>query len=113
MITFKNLKKTAFTVFMTLTTTSAAGQDLLARQAPVDRKMKAVDSIVLNRLIEQEMLENPAGDLYNEWDNELTHYSGSILPDETTIDLRGSVSSLLTSVPVGDASTRASTSRSI
>ena len=70
---------------MTLTATSAAGQDLLARQAPVDRKMKAVDSIVLNRLIEQEMLENPAGDLYNEWDNELTHYSGSILPDETRV----------------------------
>ena len=64
MISIKNLKKTAFLFFLTLTTTSAAGQDLLARQAPVDRKMK-------------------------EWDNELTHYSGSILPDETTIDLRG------------------------
>ena len=89
MISIKNFKKTAFLFFLTLTTTSAAGQDLLARQAPVDRKMKAVDSIVLNKLIEQEMLENPAGDLYDEWDNELTHYSGSVLPNETTIDLRG------------------------
>ena len=89
MISIKIFKKTAFLFFLTLTTTSAAGQDLLARQAPVDRKMKAVDSIVLNKLIEQEMLENPAGDLYDEWDNELTHYSGSILPNETTIDLRG------------------------
>ena len=89
MIKFSNLKKTVFFVFATLTATSAAGQDLLARQAPVDRKMKAVDSIVLNRLIEQELLENPAGDLYDEWDNELTHYSGNTLPDEMTIDLRG------------------------
>jgi hypothetical protein len=54
----KNLKTTAFISLMMLTTTSAAGQDLLARQAPVDRKMKAVDSIALNRLIEQEIYEN-------------------------------------------------------
>ena len=85
----KNLKATAFLSIMMLTTTSAVGQDLLARQAPVDRKMKAVDSIALNRLIEQEMFENPAGDLYDEWDNELTHYQGIAIPDETTIDLRG------------------------
>ena len=84
----KNLKATAFLSIMMLTTTSAVGQDLLARQAPVDRKMKAVDSIALNRLIEQEMFENPAGDLYDEWDNELTHYQGIAIPDETTIDLR-------------------------
>ena len=51
--------------------------------------MKAVDSIALNRLIEQELFENPAGDLYEEWDNDLTHYNGSTIPDETTIDLRG------------------------
>ena len=61
-----NLKTTALLSLMIFTTTSAAGQDLLARQAPVDRKMKAVDSIALNRLIEQEMFENPAGDLYDE-----------------------------------------------
>lgn len=89
MIKYRNLFKTAFFVLAALTASSASAQDLLARQAPVDRKMKAVDSIVLNRLIEQEMFENPAGDIYDEWDNELTHYSGSPLPDETTIDLRG------------------------
>lgn len=89
MIDHRNLFKTAFFVLAALTASSASAQDLLARQAPVDRKMKAVDSIVLNRLIEQEMFENPAGDIYDEWDNELTHYSGSPLPDETTVDLRG------------------------
>jgi len=89
MIKYRNLFKTAFFVLAALTASSASAQDLLARQAPVDRKMKAVDSIVLNRLIEQEMFENPAGDIYDEWDNELTHYSGSPLPDETTVDLRG------------------------
>ena len=89
MITIKILKSAALLTFMAFTSPPAQGQDLLARQAPVDRKMKAVDSIVLNRLIEQEMFENPSGDLYDEWSNNLTHYSGVTLPDEATIDLRG------------------------
>ena len=74
---------------MSFTSLPSQGQDLLARQAPVDRKMKAVDSIALHRLIEQETFENPAGDLYDEWDNQLTHYNATVLPDEATIDLRG------------------------
>ena len=89
MMILKSLKSAVLLTFMALTSTPSQAQDLLARQAPVDRKMKAVDSIVLNRLIEQEMYENPAGDLYDEWDNQLTHYSGAGLPEETTIDLRG------------------------
>ena len=90
MIIAKSLKSVALLVMTVFASTPSQAQDLLARQAPVDRKMKAVDSIALNRLIEQEMFENPAGDLYDEWDNELTHYSGAALPDETTIDLRPS-----------------------
>ena len=89
MITIKIFKTTVLLALMSFTSLPSQGQDLLARQAPVDRKMKAVDSIVLHRLIEQEVFENPAGDLYEEWDNELTHYSSSTLPDETTVDLRG------------------------
>ena len=89
MIIGKIFKTTALLALMSFTSLPSQGQDLLARQAPVDRKMKAVDSIVLHRLIEQETFENPAGDLYEEWDNELTHYSSSALPDEATIDLRG------------------------
>ena len=47
------------------------GQDLLARQAPIDRKMKAVDSVALNRLIMNEMLESPAADLYEDWETNM------------------------------------------
>ena len=84
-----SLKATFILALMSFTSLPSQGQDLLARQAPVDRKMKAVDSIALNRLIEQEIYENPSGDLYEEWDNVLTHYQGNIIPDETTVDLRG------------------------
>ncbi len=89
MITVKIFKTTVILALMSFTSLPSQGQDLLARQAPIDRKMKAVDSIVLHRLIEQETFENPAGDLYEEWDNQLTHYNASVLPDEATIDLRG------------------------
>ena len=75
---------------ISLSATSLQAQDLLARQAPVDKKMKKVDSVALNRLIYQEMLDNPASDLYDEFDNISTHYRANTpLPDEATIDLRG------------------------
>ena len=88
----KTIKTTLILAVMSLTTTSMQAQDLLARQAPVDKKMKKVDSVALNRLIYQEMLDNPASDLYDEFDNISTHYHGALgttLPDTATIDLRG------------------------
>ena len=87
----KYLKTTLILVVASLLTIPVQGQDLLARQAPVDKKMKKVDSVALHRLIFQEMLENPAADLYEEWDTEMTHYhnANGILPDTATIDLRG------------------------
>ncbi len=87
----KYLKKTLILAVASLLTIPVQGQDLLARQAPVDKKMKKVDSVALHRLIFQEMLENPAADLYEEWDTEMTHYhnANGILPDTATIDLRG------------------------
>ena len=74
---------------MSLSTLPMQGQDLLARQAPVDKKLKKVDSVALHQLIYQEMLDNPASDLYDEFDNISTHYRANTpLPDEATIDLR-------------------------
>ena len=46
--------------------TSVQAQDLLARQAPVDRKMKAVDTLVLRSIIEREQEQSPAASLYND-----------------------------------------------
>jgi len=86
----KTIKTTLILAVMSLSAASMQAQDLLARQAPVDKKMKQVDSVELNRLIYQEMLDNPASDLYDEFDNVSTHYRANTpLPDEATIDLRG------------------------
>ena len=86
----KTIVKSIILALMSLSATSMQAQDLLARQAPVDKKMKKVDSVALSHLIYQEMLENPAADLYDEFDNVSTHYrTNTPLPNEATIDLRG------------------------
>ena len=64
------------------------GQDLLASQAPVDRTMKAVDSLMLQRLIVVEEETSPAVELYNTWNNQYSFQAG-VLPDSLRIDLRG------------------------
>ena len=83
-----NIKKLAVLAFATFVATPVAAQDLLAKQAPVDRKMKAVDSMVLKRIIEQEERYNPSADLYEDWNNVYAHRE-TTLPDSFRIDLRG------------------------
>ncbi|MBQ9645808.1 MAG: peptidoglycan DD-metalloendopeptidase family protein [Prevotella sp.] len=83
----KKLKKIAFIALASIAALPAAGQDLLASQAPIDRKMKAVDSVFLQKLIQTEELESPAGELYEDWDNIYAHRP-TTLPDSFRIDLR-------------------------
>ena len=84
----KKLRTFAITALMSVSALPIAGQDLLARQAPIDRKMKAVDSVALNRLIQIEQTGSPAADLYDDWDNKYAHRATE-LPDSFRIDLRG------------------------
>ena len=44
---------------------SALAQDLIASQAPIERKQKAVDSLTITRLVEREIIETPSTDLYS------------------------------------------------
>ncbi len=62
-------------------------QDLLARQAPIDRRARTVDTLALQRIMEREMEENPSYELYEEWDNTYAHRAG-VLPETFKIDLR-------------------------
>ncbi|KAA6343914.1 Murein DD-endopeptidase MepM [termite gut metagenome] len=68
-------------------------QDLIAKQAPVDKTLKKVDSLALLNLMKVELTDtNPyASDLYAEWDNKRVHSLGDKLniPDSHSIDLTG------------------------
>lgn len=83
----KYLKKVSIVSLFALTAVPMAGQDLLARQAPVDRRMKAVDTIVLKQTIIKENTESPAAQLYDDWSNRYAHRATQV-PDSFRIDLR-------------------------
>ena len=82
------LKTFAFLAIATISSLPTMGQDLLARQAPVDRQMKAVDSVALHRLIEIESYDSPSADLYDDWDNLHAHSRTTELPDTFRISLK-------------------------
>ena len=83
----KIVKKIAFIVLATVSTLPVSGQDLLARQAPIDRKMKAVDSVALQHIIYTENYDSPAEDLYEDWNNKYAHRE-TALPDSFRISLK-------------------------
>ena len=68
---------------------NVSGQDLLARQAPIDRKLKIVDSVALVRQIKAEQSAYPAYDLYPSWSHEFVNAYGSNvqMPDTFRISL--------------------------
>lgn len=72
---------------MALATVPAAAQDLLARQAPVDKKLKAVDTLALRNLVQREQAGSPSAQLYKEWNNKYAHRATE-LPDSFNINLR-------------------------
>ncbi len=84
----KTIKTLAISLFLALAAEPVAGQDLLARQAPIDRRAKKLDSIEVKTFAERENMQSPAADLYgDEWDNYSTR-NGSEIPETFTIDLR-------------------------
>ncbi len=87
---FKCIKIVAVAV-IALMSQSVSAQDLLARQAPIDKKLKAIDSVALIRQIHKEMAAYPAYSLYPDWNNERVHAFGKtvVIPDSFRIDMTG------------------------
>ena len=82
--------KTGLVAVAAMVSLSSFSQDLIARQAPIDKKLKSVDSLALQKQIRAEQSEYPALSLYPNWDNQYVHaYGNAIIPDTYTIDLTG------------------------
>ena len=85
---FKKIIRTiSVSLLLTLSASPVVAQDLLARQAPVDRRARKVDTLALQKLINTENLESPAADLYDEWNNVYAHKAENV-PDLFRISLR-------------------------
>ena len=83
------MKKIVFILsLLSLTTSSLKAQDLMARQAPIDVKIRAVDSLAFRRLLQVEQIQEPGVDIYPEWAHESVGYENVTLPAEYRIDLR-------------------------
>ncbi|MCH4147939.1 MAG: M23 family metallopeptidase [Prevotella sp.] len=87
-MSLKRIVKTlAFAGIFIFAAQQVEAQDLLARQAPIDRRMKKVDTLALQNIIHKENLENPSAQLYDDWTNKFAHRATE-LPDSFKIDLR-------------------------
>ena len=87
---FNCIIKTGLVAVAAMVSFSSFSQDLIARQAPIDKKLKTVDSLALQKQIRAEQSEYPALSLYPNWNNQYVHaYGNAIIPETYTIDLTG------------------------
>lgn len=87
---FNCIIKTGLVAVAAMVSLSSFSQDLIARQAPIDKKLKSVDSLALQKQIRAEQSEYPALSLYPNWNNQYVHaYGNAIIPETYTIDLTG------------------------
>lgn len=83
----RTIRTFVLTSILAATAVTATAQDLLARQAPVDKKMKAVDTLALRSIIDREQMASPSAQLYKDWSNKYAHRATE-LPDSFRINLR-------------------------
>lgn len=83
--------KTVLIAATAMVSLNSFSQDLIARQAPIDKKLKSVDSLALQRQIRAEQAIYPGFSLYPSWNNDYVHVYGrtAIVPETFTFDLRG------------------------
>ena len=87
---FNCIIKTGLVAVAAMVSLCSFSQDLIARQAPIDKKLKTVDSLALQKQIRAEQSEYPALSLYPNWNNQYVHaYGNAIIPETYTIDLTG------------------------
>lgn len=85
-----NYIRTTLVAVASMISLSSFSQDLIARQAPIDKKLKSVDSLALHKQIKAEQSEFPAFDLYPDWSHTTVHnYANATIPESYTIDLTG------------------------
>lgn len=85
-----NCIKTILIAATAMVSLNSFSQDLIARQAPIDRKLKSVDSLALQKQIRAEQSAYPGLSLYPTWNNEYVQaYGDAIVPESYKVDLTG------------------------
>ena len=85
-----NCIKTILIAATAMVSLNSFSQDLIARQAPIDRKLKSVDSLASQKQIRAEQSAYPGLSLYPTWNNEYVQaYGDAIVPESYKVDLTG------------------------
>ena len=88
-VDFSTIKKTVGIFVLSMVAVSGFAQDIIARQAPSDKRLKDIRNVKLNNTAAISAdLNNPAANIYTDWTDNLRSCTGSV-PDNYKIDLRG------------------------
>lgn len=90
------IRKTLSAAILSMMALGASAQDLIARQAPMDRAMNDVHNVKLSAAhsatsAASANLNNPAADIYTNWNNKGVKNADGFAPANMKIDLRGFV----------------------
>ena len=86
---FSSIKKTVGIFVLSMVAVSGFAQDIIARQAPSDKRLKDIRNVKLNNTAAISAdLNNPAANIYTDWTDNLRSCTGAV-PANYKIDLRG------------------------
>lgn len=93
-VKLKFLSKTLGATLLAMMATGAVAQDLIARQAPIDRRMKNVNNVKINNTYAAAAaaaadLNEPAADIYTNWASKGVKNAEGYAPANMKVDLRG------------------------
>lgn len=88
---FTNLKRLLLGLITFSAVQASVAQDMIAKQAPIDVKLRAADSVAMLKFLDVDQTVDAIYDgIYKTWDTSNTHcYSRTDIPDSLKIDLRG------------------------
>lgn len=88
---YSAIKKTLGVVMLSMVSLGGFAQDLIAKQAPSDKRMKDVNNVKIHNSISSTAadLSNPASDIYTDWNNDQISRVGGHVAANYKIDLRG------------------------
>lgn len=81
-------KRTLMLSILAMFSLVTMAQDQLASVAPIDKRMRAIDSVSIAKMLEKEAVAYSGMALYPEWNNTYTTNYGVEMPKEYKIDLR-------------------------
>lgn len=88
-MTIHIIKKTLGLVLLSMSTLQLSAQDIIAHQASADKQMKDISTIKAHKIINNTNLNNPATNVYTNWDNASVNSVAGAVPSNFKIDLRG------------------------